>query len=93
VTAETLLFRLMGKGKVQQTAMAKVAALPVEHPYRKSLLNLLVSYRMELVIEPFSEFDRSAFAKGDRSRSLQHLHLSPWPIDLHLFTLQIDKQA
>jgi Domain of unknown function (DUF4351) len=40
VTAETLLFRLMGKGRVQQTAMVEVAALPVEYPYRKSLLNL-----------------------------------------------------
>jgi hypothetical protein len=57
VTAETLLFRLMGKGKVQQTAMAEVAALPVEHPYRKSLLNLLVSYRMELLAKQDAEPD------------------------------------
>jgi Domain of unknown function (DUF4351) len=57
VTAETLLFRLMGNGKVQQMAMAEVAALPVEHPYRKSLLNLLVSYRMELVAKQDAEPD------------------------------------
>ncbi len=57
VTAETLLFRLMGKGRVQQSAMAEVAALPVEHPYRKSLLNLLVSYRMELAAKQDTETD------------------------------------
>jgi Domain of unknown function (DUF4351) len=55
VTAETLLFRLMGKGRVQQTAMAEVAALPVEHPYRQSLLDLLVSYRMELAAKQDAE--------------------------------------
>jgi hypothetical protein len=53
--AETLLFRLMGKGRVQQAAMAEVAALPAEHPYRKSLLNLLVSYRMELAAKQDAE--------------------------------------
>jgi Domain of unknown function (DUF4351) len=55
VTAETLLFRLMGKGRVQQAAMAEIAALPIEHPYRKSLLNLLVSYRMELAAKQDAE--------------------------------------
>jgi Domain of unknown function (DUF4351) len=55
VTTETLLFRLMGKGRVQQTAMAEIAALPNEHPYRKSLLNLLVSYRMELAAKQDAE--------------------------------------
>jgi Domain of unknown function (DUF4351) len=55
VTTETLLLRLMGKGRVQQAAMAEVAALPVEHPYRKSLLNLLVSYRMELAAKQNAE--------------------------------------
>jgi Domain of unknown function (DUF4351) len=57
VTAETLLFRLMGKGRVQQAAMAEVADLPVEHPYRNSLLNLLVSYRMELAAKQDAETD------------------------------------
>ena len=47
----------MGKGKVQQMAMAEVAALPVEHSYRKSLLNLLVSYRMELAAKQDTEPD------------------------------------
>ena len=35
--------------------MAEVAALPIEHPYRKSLLNLLVSYRMELAAKQDAE--------------------------------------
>ena len=57
VTTETLLFRLMGKGKVQQAAMAEVAALPKEHPNRQSLLDLLVSYRMELAAKQDAEPD------------------------------------
>jgi hypothetical protein len=48
VIPETLWFRLMGKGAVQQAAMAEVAALPSGHPERDNTLNLLVSYRMEL---------------------------------------------
>ena len=46
----------MGKGNVQQTAMAEIAALPVNHPYRSNALDLLLSYRVELeakqTIEP-----------------------------------------
>ncbi len=45
---ETLWFRLMGKGKVQQTAMAEIAALPTDHPDRSNALDLLLSYRVEL---------------------------------------------
>jgi hypothetical protein len=48
VIPETLWFRLMGNGAVQQAAMAEVATLPTGHPERESTLNLLVSYRMEL---------------------------------------------
>jgi hypothetical protein len=48
VIPETLWFRLMGNGAVQQAAMAEVAALPMGHPERENTLNLLVSYRMEL---------------------------------------------
>jgi hypothetical protein len=46
--AETLWFRLMGKGKVQQTAMAEIAALPTNHPYRSNALDLVLSYKVEL---------------------------------------------
>jgi hypothetical protein len=48
VTRETLWFRLMGKNRVQQAAMAEVAALPPEHPYRNNALDLLLSYKLEL---------------------------------------------
>jgi Domain of unknown function (DUF4351) len=48
VIPETLWFRLMGNGAVQQAAMVEVAALPDGHPERDNTLNLLVSYRMEL---------------------------------------------
>ena len=46
--AETLWFRLMGKGKVQQTAMAEITALPTNHPYRSNALDPLLSYKVEL---------------------------------------------
>ena len=45
---ETLWFRLMGKGRVQQTAMAEIAALPTDHPDRTNAMDLLLSYRVEL---------------------------------------------
>ncbi len=48
VIPETLWFRLMGRGRVQQRAMAEVAALPEEHVYRTNALNLLLSYTVEL---------------------------------------------
>lgn len=38
----------MGKGKVQQTAMSEISALPPNHPYRNNALDLLLSYRVEL---------------------------------------------
>jgi Domain of unknown function (DUF4351) len=55
VTPETMLFQLMGKGRVRQTAMAEVAAIPADHPYRTSLLDLLISYRMELATKQDSD--------------------------------------
>ena len=45
---ETLWFRLMGKGKVQQNAIAEVAALPTSHPYRDNTLDLFLSLKLEL---------------------------------------------
>ncbi len=55
ITPATLLLRLMGRGRVQQTAMAEVAALPTNHPARQSLLDLLISYRMELAAKQNAE--------------------------------------
>lgn len=55
-TPETLWFRLMGKGKVQQNAIAEIAALPASHPYRGNTLDLFLSLKLELeakqIIEP-----------------------------------------
>jgi Domain of unknown function (DUF4351) len=55
-TPETLWFRLLGKGKVQERAIAEVAALPMNHPYRDNVLDLLGNLRVTLAakttIEP-----------------------------------------
>ncbi len=48
VIPETRWFRLMGKGTVQRAAMAEVAALPVGHLDRDNILDLLISYTIEL---------------------------------------------
>ena len=57
---ETLWFRLMGKGNVQQTAMAEIAALPINHPYRNNALDLLLSYRIELEARQTTEPEERA---------------------------------
>jgi Domain of unknown function (DUF4351) len=55
-TAATLWFRLLGKGKVQERAIEEVAALPMNHPYRDNVLDLLGNLRVTLaakaIIEP-----------------------------------------
>jgi hypothetical protein len=55
-TPETLWFRLLGKGKVQERAIEEVAALPMNHPYRENVLDLLGNLRVTLAakanIEP-----------------------------------------
>jgi Domain of unknown function (DUF4351) len=47
-TPETLWFRLLGKGKVQEQAIEEVAALPMNHPYRDNVLDLLGNLRVTL---------------------------------------------
>ncbi|MFM2304811.1 MAG: hypothetical protein RLZZ135_2223, partial [Cyanobacteriota bacterium] len=47
-TPETLWFRLLGKGRVQERAIAEVAALPMNHPYRDNVLDLLGNLRVTL---------------------------------------------
>jgi Domain of unknown function (DUF4351) len=55
-TAETLWLRILGKGRVQEQAIAEVAALPVEHPQRDNVLELLGNLKVILearvIIEP-----------------------------------------
>jgi hypothetical protein len=47
-TPESLWFRLLGKGKVQERAIAEVAALPINHPDRDNVLDLLGNLRVTL---------------------------------------------
>jgi Domain of unknown function (DUF4351) len=47
-TPETLWFRLLGKGRVQERAIAEVAALPTGHPLRDNVLELLGNLRVTL---------------------------------------------
>ncbi len=45
---ETLWFRLLGRGKVQQQAISEVAALPTDSPYRTDALKLFGNLRIIL---------------------------------------------
>jgi Domain of unknown function (DUF4351) len=45
---DTLWFRLLGKGKVQQQAISEVAALPADSPYRTDALKLFGNLRVIL---------------------------------------------
>ncbi|WP_373544372.1 DUF4351 domain-containing protein [Chamaesiphon sp.] len=47
-TPETLWFRLMGKGTVQENAISEVANLPANSPYKGSALDLFLSLKLEL---------------------------------------------
>jgi hypothetical protein len=45
---DTLWFRLLGKGKIQQQAISEVAALPIDSPYRIDALKLFGNLRVIL---------------------------------------------
>ena len=47
-TPETLWFRLMGRGTVQENAITEVAELPVNSPYKGNALDLFLSLKLEL---------------------------------------------
>lgn len=47
-TPETLWFRLMGKGTVQENAISEVANLPANSPYKGNALDLFLSLKLEL---------------------------------------------
>ncbi len=47
-TQETLLLRLLGKGETQRKAVDEVLALPVGHPLRADILEILASWRISL---------------------------------------------
>ncbi len=45
---ETLWFRLMGRGTVQENAISEVADLPANSPYKGNTLDLFLSLKLEL---------------------------------------------
>jgi Domain of unknown function (DUF4351) len=47
-TLETLWFRLMGRGTVQENAISEVANLPANSPYKGNALDLFISLKLEL---------------------------------------------
>jgi hypothetical protein len=47
-TPETLWFRILGRGKVQQNAIDEIAALPTDSPYRSGVLALFSTLKMML---------------------------------------------
>jgi hypothetical protein len=52
LSPETLLFRLMGAGKVLRDAIAELAALPASNPIRLLALPILVDFRFEIPADP-----------------------------------------
>ncbi len=77
-TPQTLWFRLLGKGRVQATAIEEVAQLPKEHPYRQNTLELLGNLKVTLEA-------RTDITPEDRDLIMQ---LSP----LYLEQIQAAKQ-
>jgi hypothetical protein len=47
-TSETLWLRILGKARVQEQAILEVAALPIEHPQRDNVLDLLGNLKVVL---------------------------------------------
>ncbi len=54
VLSETLMCRLLGRGKVQQDAATEVTALPLDNPLRQNLIELLFSWRVSVETNPES---------------------------------------
>jgi Domain of unknown function (DUF4351) len=77
-TPATLWFRLLGKGGVQERAIAEVARLPQGHPYRQNTLELLSNLKVTLEA-------RTDIKPEDRDLIMQ---LSP----LYLETIQAAKE-
>jgi hypothetical protein len=59
VIPETLWFRLLGKGKVQQQAIAEVAALSIDSPHRTDALKLFGNLRIILESQQSKKKTRS----------------------------------
>jgi hypothetical protein len=50
LTPETLWLRILGRNNTQQQAIAELLALPIDHPQRSRVLQLLVNWRITLEI-------------------------------------------
>ncbi|BAY73249.1 hypothetical protein NIES23_60770 (plasmid) [Trichormus variabilis NIES-23] len=51
VTEETLWFRLLGRGTVQQQAVSELVALPPENLLRRNVLEIIYKWRVSLMIQ------------------------------------------
>lgn len=56
-TQETLWLRILGRGTVQRRAIDELEALPSNHPFRRTTLQLLYNLQQNLVISPTQETD------------------------------------
>jgi Domain of unknown function (DUF4351) len=63
-TPETLWFRLMGRGTVQENAISEVAELPANSPYRGNALDLFLSLKLELESKQSIEPEERDLAMG-----------------------------
>jgi hypothetical protein len=51
VTSETLWFRLLGRGTVQQQAVKELVALPPNNPLRRNVLELVFNWRISVMTQ------------------------------------------
>ena len=56
-TPETLWLRLLGRGSVQSQAIIELQALPLDHPYQKTTLELVYNLRENLRVNQKLETD------------------------------------
>ena len=56
-TLETLWLRLLGRGSVQSQAIIELQALPLDHPYQKTTLELVYNLRENLRVNQKLETD------------------------------------
>ncbi len=59
-TPETLWLRLLGRGSVQSQAIIELQALPLDHPYQKTTLELVYNLRENLRVNQKLETDDRA---------------------------------
>ncbi|MCC5640739.1 hypothetical protein LC593_33920 [Nostoc sp. CHAB 5844] len=51
-TPDTLWFRLLGRGKVQQLAVSELVALPKENRLRRNVLEIIYKWRISVMAQP-----------------------------------------